>query len=247
MAKQRQYVYQIKGTKLSLVEVDYTSAGDGLNYEYTGSDLEGGGTGGDPINLSSAGSLLKSPLATVADGLEIEYVYSPEYRINNEIKMYASIDRYDEDGNGFLVLVNSGGVIDFASALTPAVAVGGYVLMKNAGKWNGIHKVSALATARITTTTPYKGTSTGAQVSFEETTKMYYDVNVLDNEDDIIDLPNYLSQALVYYVKAKVAEDLMELELKEYCMREFRRMIEKHENAKVTGPRRIMTGLGAVI
>ena len=72
------------------------------------------------------------------------------------------------------------------------------------------------------------------------------DVNVLNDEADIIDLPEYLAKALVYYVKAKVAEDGMDLEQKEYNMREFKRLLEKNESSKIWGARRIGTDETAI-
>ena len=68
------------------------------------------------------------------------------------------------------------------------------------------------------------------------------DPNILNDESDTIDISSYLAKALVYYVKGKLAEDQMNIEAKEYMMREFRRMLEKHESSKVAGPRGIMTG-----
>jgi len=51
---------------------------------------------------------------------------------------------------------------------------------------------------------------------------------------------------LVYYVKAKIAEDRGELEQKEYNMREFKRLLERNESAKVWGARRIGTDETAI-
>ena len=65
--------------------------------------------------------------------------------------------------------------------------------------------------------------------------------SIIDEASEI-DLPSYLSKALVYYVKAMVAEEQMNIEIKEYMMREFRRMVEKHESSKISGPRMIMPG-----
>ena len=67
-------------------------------------------------------------------------------------------------------------------------------------------------------------------------------MEVLEDESDTIDLPEYLSKALVYYVKAKVAEDQGDIEQKEYNMREFRRILEKHESSKIRGPRMMIPG-----
>ena len=63
------------------------------------------------------------------------------------------------------------------------------------------------------------------------------DVNVLNDEDDELDVTRYQANAVTYYVKAKYAEDAGNIEMKEYFMREFRRMVEKHESSKIIGPR----------
>ena len=67
-------------------------------------------------------------------------------------------------------------------------------------------------------------------------------VDVLSDEFDTIDLPEYLSKGLVYYVQAKVAEDQGDIERKEYFMREFRRILEKHESSKIRGTRMMIPG-----
>jgi hypothetical protein len=72
------------------------------------------------------------------------------------------------------------------------------------------------------------------------------DIDTLNDEADVIDLPDYLAKALVYYVKAKVAEDRMDLEQKEYNMREFKRLLEKNESSKIWGARRIGTDETAI-
>ena len=74
----------------------------------------------------------------------------------------------------------------------------------------------------------------------------YATFSSVSDEADEIPVASYLQKALVYYVKARVAEDIMDLERKEYFMREFRKMVEKHENAKATGPRMIMPGNMAI-
>jgi hypothetical protein len=61
------------------------------------------------------------------------------------------------------------------------------------------------------------------------------DVNVLNDENDELDIPRYLANGLVYYVKAKYAEDTGNIEMKEYFMKEFRRITEKHQSAKKMG------------
>jgi len=68
----------------------------------------------------------------------------------------------------------------------------------------------------------------------------------MEDESFELDLPNYLQKALVYYIKGKLAEDSGNIELKEYSMREFKKMIEKHENSRISGLRIISSGLHAI-
>ena len=60
------------------------------------------------------------------------------------------------------------------------------------------------------------------------------DVNVMEDESFELDLPSYVQKAIVYYLKARVAEDKFDLEQKEYFMREFHKMIDKYDNSLVT-------------
>ena len=242
MANKKEYAYQIKGNKLSLLEKDFTTT-DGLNYVYSG-------TSGDGItdNIPSGSTVYKSPLTTVADGLEIEYVYSPEYFIETTNDVDQNITQYQSTDGYLSIADNSSAYINYAT--TYALAADSYIVLRNAGRFNGLHKIKALSNNtgtnnKITLYTRYSG-SEAAWTTFEETPKLYYAVDVLNNEDDTLDLPRYLSQALVYYVKARVAEDIMNIEAKEYFMKEFRKMVEKHENAKVGGPRRVMAGRHAI-
>tara|TARA_Y100001973_G_C5155982_1_gene310765 strand:+ start:327 stop:1028 length:702 start_codon:yes stop_codon:yes gene_type:complete len=232
MASPKRYTYQIKGNKLSLLEVDVNSGESGLNYEYTGTTGENlpFGTSGDALDISSGSSLLKSPITSVTDGLELEYAYSPNYRINDASETTAC-ERIAED-NGYLKFVDLGSALP-TSGITHCV-VGG------TEKFNGLHKVTTANAGYYITDTKYNG----AQLTVNYT--VYHDVSALEDESSVIDLPLYLSKALVYYVKAKMAEDTFEIEAKEYFMREFRKMVEKHENSKVTGMRAIMPGLNAI-
>ena len=70
----------------------------------------------------------------------------------------------------------------------------------------------------------------------------YSPASTIIDETDTIDLPEYLAKGLVYYVKAKIAEDQGEIEQREYNMREFRRILEKHESSKIRGPRIMIPG-----
>tara|TARA_R100000458_G_C8277647_1_gene253244 strand:- start:1530 stop:2621 length:1092 start_codon:yes stop_codon:yes gene_type:complete len=54
-----------------------------------------------------------------------------------------------------------------------------------------------------------------------------------------VDLPNYLCKAIVYYLKAKQLEDMLEIEASEYFMAKFRKQVEKNANSKVSTHRNI--------
>jgi len=57
--------------------------------------------------------------------------------------------------------------------------------------------------------------------------------------DDIYHVTTYskYSKALVWYVKARFLEDARDIEGHEYYMKKFKKMLEKHENSKIAGPR----------
>ena len=227
MAARRFYAYYMRGRQLALIEHDNLS-GDGQTLGQPSLDDIG----------PSGGLQWKSPTATVADGLEIEYTYSPRYVIDETDKVDTQIDTYVST-DGLLKIIDQGD--NDYSASPESLIDGSHIVLKKAGKWNGLHKVKAAGTGYITLYTKCSDSST-VQQAFEETIDLYYNVDALNDESDTIDLPEYLSKALVYYVKAKLAEDQMDMEAKEYLMREFRRILEKHESSKMRGPRVMVPG-----
>tara|TARA_A100001515_G_scaffold101982_1_gene82668 strand:- start:593 stop:985 length:393 start_codon:yes stop_codon:yes gene_type:complete len=50
------------------------------------------------------------------------------------------------------------------------------------------------------------------------------------DESDEPDIPDLYLKALVYYLKARIAEDQRDFEAKEYYMREFYKYLDKNEN-----------------
>jgi len=215
MAARRFYAYYIRGSQIALVEHDNVS----------GSGQTLGQPSLDDIGPSGALSW-KSPVASITNGLEIEYAYSPRYRINDA-----------DDTKATSAYGESGGYLWFTVASMSATA-GDWVLIRGSEKWNGLHQVKTTISGAVAITfnTKYNG---GAVT---ESSTLYQDVDALNDETDTIDLPEYLAKGLVYYVKAKVAEDRGEIEQKEYNMREFRRILEKHESSKIRGPRMMIPG-----
>ena len=222
MPTSKEYAYYVKGNKVAIVQKDWT--------------FSGGQTLSQPAlnDISVIGALLwKSPTASVADGLEIQYVHSPNYFINETDKVDTQIDTYVSTG-GLLKLIDNGD--NDYSASPESLSDGSYIVLRSAGKWNGLHKVKAAGTGYITLYTKCSESST-VQQEFEETPSLYYNINQLDSETDELDIPRYLANAVVYYVKAKYAEDAGELEMREFFMREFRRTAEKYQSGKQMGSR----------
>ena len=354
MASRKEYTYQIKGNKLSLLEKDY-STGSGLGLAGVSTDGTQYGTSGDGLtdDIPSGTTVVKSPLSSVTDGIEIEYAYSPTYTLPTKRTDSGTADTYHLYNGWFVVdgyLTIGATNKDFVNDAT--ITVNSHILIEGSSRWNGIHKVQAVqdilggshggiqtytkvsestnyftdSSCSWTTSETITGvsaefskafstspsdtqyiwlagsdahhnnnglfsnwsfagttitlsgakwyTSSGldesvydvptdpteaftqvdgahplyAYEAFRETggAKFYSSVSILEDESSEMDISSYLSKALVYYVKAKVAEDTMNIEVKEYMMREFRKMLEKHENSKVAGPRMIMPGPNAL-
>ena len=219
MASRKAYAYYLRGKQLALIEQD-SVLGDGQTLT--------------PPGLNDVGpdgsQLWKSPITAVTDGLEIEYVYSPRYRIDQAATTVAC-DRYT-NSNGLLKIVDAGNGLP-TSGVT-------HIVIDGSEKWNGLHTVNTLNAGYTILETKYNGGSV------TEAFTVYTDVDVLNDESDEIDLPEYLAKALIYYVKAKIAEDERDMGAKDLLMKEFYAIIEKHESSKIWGARMIAPGPNSI-
>ena len=227
MAKVREYGYYLKGLNLAVVERDTAFDNDVNSKDY--------GPGSDRANW-------KSPLADSTDGLEIQYSYVPSYFIDETDKVDTQIDTY-VSLDGLLKLIDQGD--NDYSASPESLSDGSYIVLKKAGKWNGLHKVKAAGTGYITTYTKCSDSST-VQQSFEETIDLYYNVAALIDESSEVDLPDYLAKAVVYYVKSKIAEEQGQMDAVMFFRKEFSKILEKYENKRFAGPRMIASGPFAI-
>ena len=73
--------------------------------------------------------------------------------------------------------------------------------------------------------------------AFQEDIKIFLNVESMIDESFELDLTDYQAQAVVYYLKAKMAEDLMAAKGREYFMNLFYKQIEKSASSKKPGPR----------
>jgi len=72
---------------------------------------------------------------------------------------------------------------------------------------------------------------------FYETTDVLKNITVIEDETFELDLPDYLSRALIHYVKAQFLEDLGQIELSEYFMTKFRKKVEEYMSTRHAGPK----------
>ena len=55
---------------------------------------------------------------------------------------------------------------------------------------------------------------------------------IMEDESFELDIPNYLTRAVIFFVKAKKNEDAGNIDMHEYYMREFKRQVERHETSR---------------
>lgn len=246
MASSKKYAYYLRGSQLALIE-ENTGLGTGTcslsDYKNKVACENAGGTWTE--NSTSGRDLgeYKSPQTDSTDGLEIEYCYSPRYFINETDKIDTQIDTYVSTG-GLLKLIDQGD--NDYSASPESLSDGKYIVLKKAGKWNGLHKVKDVSSAGSIILYTKCSDSSTVQQTFEETIDLYYNIDVLENEEDTIDLPEYLCRALVYYVKAKLAEDRGDFDIVQYNEMHFRSLMNRYENSRIYGSRKIAPGIGAI-
>ena len=334
MASRRSYAYYIRGNQLALAEHDFVT-GDGQTLGQPSLDDIG----------PSGGLLWKSPIATIADGIEIEYAYSPRYTLEatgTEGTDFHKFIGWGSDGTNLLLFTYA---VDAVKDLSSLFAADDYIYVKGSGRWSGLHQVKSTggttgiltlktkcnlkpSTISVAGTFATDGTfngdnaaadmdievfkdlistydgretpyvfinvavdavsngifsvtydSTSGQITFGnkitidadgdytsttediqdedgdtiniynifyEQISVFEGVNVLNDESDTIDLPEYLAKALVYYVKAKMAEDQGDMEGMQYNEVKFRALMNRYENSRIWGSRRIAPGVGAI-
>ena len=221
MADIKEYAYYRRGDQFAIMEVDTTTL---------------------PNTTFQGDTLWKSPQESIADGIEIEYSFSGKYFINETEDVNTAIDTYVSTG-GLLKIIDQGD--DDYSASPESLSDGSFIVLRKAGRWNGLHKVKAAGVGYITTYTKFSGSAT-VQKAFERAPDLYYNVDVLNDEADVIPVSEHLSKAIVYYVKAKLAEDAGQFELKEYNMKEFYRLAHKSKKSREYGPTIVMPGSHAI-
>ena len=104
---------------------------------------------------------------------------------------------------------------------------------------DGDYTVSAAANAAASDTATFYN-------AFYEQINVYEGIEVLQDETFELDISRYQANALVYYVKAKLAEDQGDLEKYLYNKNQFRALMQRHESSRIWGSRRVFPGIGAI-
>ena len=173
----------------------------------------------------------KSPTESVLDGAEVEYTYAPIYRLtsttNVDCEAYTS-------SSGYLQ------VVDAESGL-PSSGIT-HIVIRGSERFNGLHEISAFGGGGSLHTKTKYGEILQADSSLFE---VYTNVEVMQDEDFDIDITRYQAQAVTYYLKAKLSEEAMDIEGREYWMRLFNKQLEQGANSKKYGPR-IIQGYGGM-
>ena len=231
MATNRKYAYYIKGNKIAIIERGVGSGVCSLSGYSNQTTCEAAGGTWTQSAISTDDGEWMSPIATVADGLELQYTYVPDYLIESTDTSTTTVSGWDQDNDGNFRLRASGSTNWTSSPNLSSVT---YIVLRNAGRWNGLHKVSSVTNNRIVTTT--KVSASTSETLFEETVTIYYDVTPFTDESFELDISRYQANAVVYYLKAKIAEDAGDLDKREFFMREFKRQLEQSTSALKRGP-----------
>jgi len=226
MAEVKEYGYYIEGNKVCIVQKDISFDNDVNSRNY--------GPDSDKI-------LWKSPLESVTDGLEIQYSYSPEYRETNAGSRVSS-QPVSYKGAGSTGKVR----FDFSNGIDWSAYIGSYIVLVNAGRWSGIHKIAANSTTNVIYTETSYGEADNTSINFSSSVQYNLAVSFMEDESYEIDLPTYLQKALIYYIKSKFFEDTGDLERREFFETLFLEQVERHNNAKVAGLRLMATSSNAI-
>tara|TARA_R100000781_G_scaffold107366_1_gene71567 strand:- start:1234 stop:1914 length:681 start_codon:yes stop_codon:yes gene_type:complete len=210
----KKYAYFNKGNKLALIQQQTSNMVSNDYLEY------------------------KSPNESVDSGLEIEYAYSPHYIINDVAKLDQNITHYRSNGGLLEISDRTSTYTNYGNMSGDNITDGSYIVLRDANEFAGLHQTNTKSDDNgtndvIQLKTKYYGSSTWT--AFNTSPKLYYSISALLDESFDLDISRTQAQAIVYYVKARLSEDTGNLELKEYFMREFKKLIERSMASKHGG------------
>ena len=123
------------------------------------------------------------------------------------------------------------------------ISDGSYIVLKNADKFNGLHQTitkdahNGGTNNKIKLETKYYGSSSLSELSGKG--DLYYNVSPFIDESFDVDLPDYMCKAIVWYLKARQADDARDIQSYEYYMSRFRKQIEEFKAIRHAGPKMV--------
>ena len=69
-----------------------------------------------------------------------------------------------------------------------------------------------------------------------EQISVYKNIEVMEDETFEIDISRTQAEAVIYYLKARLAEDMLDMKSREYFMRLFKKQVDKFQGAQKAGP-----------
>ena len=84
----------------------------------------------------------KSPKSTIEDGLEIQYTYTPNYRIQTTNDVDTNITQYMSTDGKLTIADNTDSYTNYATSY--ALAADKYIVLRKAGRFNGLHKIESV-------------------------------------------------------------------------------------------------------
>ena len=148
MATKRKYAYYIKGNNIAIVEENIGSGVCSLSGYSNQTTCEAAGGTWTENAFSSEDSQYKSPVATIEDGLEIQYSYNPDWSLAGNLDQGGLVRLFKPlawfANTGYL----SFGLPDFDwsdnFSGSTGFQVGEKILIRGSSRWNGIHTIKSI-------------------------------------------------------------------------------------------------------
>ena len=147
MATKRKYAYYLKGNKLAIIEENTGSGVCSLSGYSNQTTCEAAGGTWTQNAFADQDNEYKSPVADIEDGIELQYAYSPTYKIPDQSSSEGVVSQQSKIFlNGW---ISVGGYLTFVASGTTwssysQVVANEHILIDGSSRWNGIHKIQEI-------------------------------------------------------------------------------------------------------
>ena len=214
MASNRKYAYYLKGNKIAIIEEGLGSGVcslSGYNTQTTCEDA--GGTWTENASGTDDGQY-RSPIATIAGGLEIQYAYSPTFNLQSTGTEGTDFHRFigwGSDGTNLLLFTYAAAAQTNLSGL---FAADDWIYISGSGRWSGLHQVKSTGTSTgiltLKTKCNLRPSTITTVVDFSAKTASAsgkLDGNAVANDMDIEAWKDLLPSRGTYYIFVVDAQD----------------------------------------